>query len=91
MLSVDSVRKFKPARDVYGMAANELGEEPKNLWLVAAHNWDTTGALAAGWKAAFVAREGMVIGAMDREPTVRGGDLVEVVTRIIDADARIGG
>ena len=88
MLSVDSVRKFKPAREVYDMAARELGEEPQDLWLVAAHNWDTTGALAAGWKAAFVERPGMVPGALDRDPTVRGRDLSEVARRIIEADAR---
>ena len=88
MLSVDSVRKFKPAREVYNMAARELGEEPEDLWLVAAHNWDTTGALAAGWKAAFVERPGMVTGTLDRNPTVRGRDLSEVATRIIQADAQ---
>ena len=90
MLSVDSVRKFKPARDVYDMAARELEEQPKDLWLIAAHNWDTTGALSAGWKAAFVARPGMVTGALDRTPTVRGRDLGEVAALIIDADKESG-
>jgi 2-haloacid dehalogenase len=88
LLSVDSVRKFKPAREVYDMAARELGEEPHDLWLVAAHNWDTSGALAAGWKAAFVERPGMVTGPLDRTPTVRGRDLGEVATRIIAAETR---
>jgi 2-haloacid dehalogenase len=87
LLSVDAVKKFKPAREVYDMAAGELAERPEDLWMIAAHNWDTSGALAAGWKAAFVGRPGMVTGALDRTPTVRGGDLGEVAARIIEADA----
>jgi 2-haloacid dehalogenase len=89
MLSVDAVRTFKPATAVYDMAARELAEKPGGLWLVAAHNWDTTGALAAGWKAAFVARPGMVTGALDREPTVRGRDLGEVTEMILAIDGRV--
>jgi 2-haloacid dehalogenase len=88
LLSVDSVRTFKPATAVYQMATSELGEKPEDIWLIAAHNWDTTGAVAAGWKAAFVARPGMVIGALDREPTVRGADLTEVTNQILAADAK---
>lgn len=87
-LSVDSVKKFKPARAVYEMAVQELGETASDLWLIAAHNWDTTGAIAAGWKAAFVARPGMVTGTMDREPTVRATDLVDAVNQIIAFDAK---
>jgi 2-haloacid dehalogenase len=85
MLSVDRIRKFKPHPAVYDMAAEELGEAPGNLWLVAAHNWDTTGALAAGWRAGFIARPGMVTGPLDREPTVRGATLPEVVAGILAA------
>jgi 2-haloacid dehalogenase len=85
-LSADAVRKFKPVRQVYEMAAQELGERPGDLWLVAAHNWDTTGALAAGWKAAFVARPNMVLGSLDRIPQVIGNDLIEVAEKIAALD-----
>lgn len=83
VLSVDRVRRFKPARAVYDMAARELGAPPADLWLVAAHNWDTTGAMAAGWHAAFVQRPGMALGPLDREPAVIGGDLMEVAAGLI--------
>lgn len=86
MLSVDKVRKFKPHPAVYNMAADELGEAPASLWLVAAHNWDTSGAIAAGWRGGFIARPGMVTGPLDREPTVRGPTLTEVADAIIAAD-----
>lgn len=82
-LSVDRVRKFKPARVVYDMAARELGKDPADLWLVAAHNWDTTGAMSAGWNAAFVQRPGMVLGPLDKRPQVVGKDLEEVAAGLI--------
>lgn len=86
LLSVDEIRKFKPDPVAYEMAATALGASPADLWLVAAHNWDTTGALAAGWRAAFIARQGMVIGPLDRQPTLRGTTLLEVADSIIAAD-----
>jgi len=82
-ISVDKVRCFKPARIVYEMAAAELGEDAGDLWLVAAHNWDTTGALRAGWKAAFVQRPGMVLGPLDMAPQVIGRDLSDVADKLV--------
>lgn len=83
VLTVDSVQKFKPAREVYDMAASQLGAEPAALWMVASHNWDTTGAINAGWKAAFVARQGNVLGPLDAEPQIIGKDLGDVVNQLI--------
>ena len=87
-LSADQSRMFKPATAVYKMAAAELGEPVGALWPVAAHNWDTTGASAAGLKSAFVARPGMVTGDLDREPNVRGSDLGEIARGILAPDNR---
>ncbi len=85
-LSVESVRLFKPHPDVYQMAAQQLGVAPDKLRLIAAHNWDTTGAIRAGCKAAFVARPGMVLGDLDEIPDVSGPDLAEVVNQILLMD-----
>jgi len=87
-LSVEKVRCFKPARVVYAMAAAELGEDPSDLLLVAAHNWDTTGALRAGWQAAFVQRTGMVLGPLDMTPQIIGRDLNDVAEKLIVTLAR---
>lgn len=56
-LSVESVGKFKPYRDVYEWAAREMGVRPQECMLVAAHGWDVAGAAWADMQAAFVARE----------------------------------
>lgn len=82
-LSVDSVKAFKPAPKVYEFAASELNQRAADLWLVAAHNWDTSGALAAGWNAAFIARHGMNLSRLDQKPQIIGSSLVEVADALI--------
>jgi 2-haloacid dehalogenase len=86
MLSVDAVGKFKPDPATYHMAASELSVTTNQLRLIAAHNWDTTGAIRAGCRAAFVARPGMVLGPLDEKPDLIGHDLTEVVTQIMQVD-----
>ena len=54
--------------------------------LVAAHAWDVSGALAAGSRAAFVARPGMVLSPLGAQPDIVGANLSEVVDRIIAVD-----
>ena len=55
-ISVDEVRKYKPAPEPYRHAADRLGIEPGDLWLVAAHGWDVLGARNAGLQAVWVDR-----------------------------------
>jgi 2-haloacid dehalogenase len=42
-LSVDAVRRWKPAPDAYQWAAQEMGVEPSRVALVATHPWDCAG------------------------------------------------
>ncbi len=56
ILSVDAVKRFKPALEPYRFAASRVGMPTSRLRMVAVHNWHITGAMAAGCKAAFVAR-----------------------------------
>jgi 2-haloacid dehalogenase len=53
---------------------------------VAAHSWDVSGALAAGCKAAFVARPGMVVSPIGERPDIVGPDIAAVVDQIIARD-----
>ena len=85
--SVDTVRMFKPAAQVYQMAARELGVPVERTRLVAAHDWDVVGALNAGCAAAFIARPGKVLNPLLPQPDVIGLNLVEVAEKIIQADA----
>ena len=58
IVSVDSVRTFKPAPAPYQHIAEVAGAEPADMWMVAAHDWDLAGAKAVGMKTAFIARPG---------------------------------
>jgi 2-haloacid dehalogenase len=55
--SVDSVRRFKPAPEVYLLIPTPE-RPPSAICLVAAHIWDTLGAQSIGFSAGFVARTG---------------------------------
>ncbi len=83
ILSVDPVRKFKPALETYRYAARELGVETKDILFVAAHHWDVLGAMNAGCKAAFIAREGKVLSPLQARPDMVGKNLREVVDEVL--------
>lgn len=53
-LSVDAVRRFKPASDCYGYASEALGVAPEAICMVATHVWDLLGAEATGCRTALV-------------------------------------
>ena len=85
-MSVDPVGKFKPHPDVYRSGADRLGVAIGEMRLVAAHDWDVTGAIRAGACAAFVSRPGMVLSEAGEMPDIVGPDLETVAGAIIDAD-----
>jgi 2-haloacid dehalogenase len=55
-LTSESIRAWKPAREVYLWAAGTCGVAPDRLALVAAHGWDVQGAQAAGLTGAWFPR-----------------------------------
>jgi 2-haloacid dehalogenase len=55
-LSVDEVRRWKPAPEPYLHAARELGVPPEQCALVGVHPWDIDGAKRAGLKAVWLNR-----------------------------------
>lgn len=85
-MSVDPIRKFKPHPDTYRSGAQRLGVAIDEIRLVAAHDWDVTGAIRAGATAAFVARPGMVLSGASETPGIVGADLETVADTIIDVD-----
>ena len=83
VISADEIQCFKPAPEVYQLAASRLSVEPGQLRLVTAQDWDVTGALRAGCAAAFIARPGQVMNPFGPQPDVRGANLGEVVEQIL--------
>jgi 2-haloacid dehalogenase len=68
VLSAGEVRRLKPAREAYAHAADHARVGLEQLWMVAAHAWDVSGALTAGCHAIFVARPGQVPSPIGPEP-----------------------
>jgi 2-haloacid dehalogenase len=83
--SVDeTVRRHKPAPEAYESVASELEIGPSDICLVACHVWDTLGALAAGWQAALILREGNAPLGVGPQPTYIGDDLEAVANQLIE-------
>ena len=83
VISADEIHCFKPAPEVYALAARRLSVERGQVRLVTAHDWDVTGALRSGCTAAFVARPGQVMNPFGPQPDVIGADLGEVAEKVI--------
>jgi 2-haloacid dehalogenase len=82
VFSVDAVRRFKPAPEPYRMVATEMGREPGDLMMVAAHAWDIAGAMGAGLQGAFLARPGQVLDALTPAPQFIARDLLDLADQL---------
>lgn len=80
--SADEVKALKPAPAPYRMVAARSHVEIQDVCLVAAHAWDVSGALAAGCRAAFVARSGAVPSPVGAQPDIVGVDLAEIARAV---------
>jgi 2-haloacid dehalogenase len=85
--SADGARHHKPSPHAYVYAQTQLGVAPSQLLLIACHTWDTLGAVAAGWGAALIRREGNDLLAVGPQPQIVGTDLKDVADQLI---TRIG-
>ena len=84
IVSVDDVRRSKPAPEVYRHTMEQAGVEPGRMALVATHPWDIQGARQVGWLGAYVARGVPFPTAVMREPEIEGETLAEVARRIVE-------
>ena len=81
--SADEVRALKPAPAPYRMVADRTGVRVGDVRLVAAHGWDIAGALAAGCRAAFVARPGATLYPHGPQPDVVAPDLAGIADALL--------
>lgn len=56
--TVETVRAYKPAQQVYHLVAQELAVPTSTCFMVACHVWDTVGAQSAGFTAGLITRPG---------------------------------
>jgi 2-haloacid dehalogenase len=83
--SVDeTVRRHKPAPEAYHSVAAALEVDPGDICLIASHVWDTLGAVAAGWQAALILREGNAPLGVGPQPDYIGKDLDVIADQLIE-------
>ena len=83
VMSVEAVKKYKPSAEVYQHAAKESGVEIGGLMMVAAHAWDTTGALRAGAHAAFVRRPHEALDPVSAKPDLIVSDMEDLAAQLL--------
>jgi 2-haloacid dehalogenase len=82
-LSSETIRAWKPSREVYLWAAGACDVAPDRLALVAAHGWDVLGAQRAGLTGAWFPRSERSYPAVYEEPHVAAGSLAGVVDALL--------
>ena len=81
--SVDSVKKYKPFKDIYHYVAHEEIISPEDIVMVATHDWDLFGAKKAGFKTAYIKRKKEIFNPYYLQPDINKASLIELVQEII--------
>jgi 2-haloacid dehalogenase len=68
VLSVDEVRAFKPAPEVYALAVKRLGVAAGEIGFVSSNCWDALGAKSFGFRVWWINRAGAPLDRLDFEP-----------------------
>lgn len=83
VFSVEEVGRFKPNPAPYRHVAGTLGQPISQVTLVAAHDWDCAGAMAAGAGAVFVQRPGVVWGLPESPPELIVPDIARLADELL--------
>ena len=82
VLSVDELKIFKPAPEVYALAVKRLGAAKERIGFVSSNCWDALGAKAFGFHVFWINRAGAPVDRLGPEPDAilkTLGDLPEVL------------
>lgn len=79
LLSVDAVRRFKTAPEVYQLGPDAFGLPVKEILFVSANGWDAVCASWFGYTTFWVNRDGLPLEELGVLPTYSGANLNDVV------------
>lgn len=82
LLSVDELKRYKPAVDTYQAMAKKLGVQPQEAMMIAVHGWDIAGAMHAGLQAAFISRKGHALYPLAPQPQLTGDTLIAIAEQL---------
>jgi len=81
--SMEDVRTYKPDPRLYRWALKEIGVQPEEALMVAAHTWDLAGAKAVGLQTAFIQRPGTTLYPNTTPPDSVVADLNQLAQQLI--------
>lgn len=84
VLSVESIRTYKPYPSVYHWACQQAEVAPNDTLMVAAHGWDVSGAKAAGLNTAFVERPGKMMYPLGLAPDYSFESLDQLIPSVFN-------
>jgi 2-haloacid dehalogenase len=68
VMSVDELRIFKPAPEVYQLASDRLGVAKEAIGFVSSNCWDVLGAKSYGFRVWWINRAGAPVDRLDFQP-----------------------
>ncbi|WP_336367733.1 haloacid dehalogenase type II [Marinobacter sp. C2H3] len=82
IFSIDDCQEWKPKEGAYRSAVESIGREPADCAMIAAHAWDTSGAMNAGMLAGWVRRQDQTFHPAMTKPPHMSNNLVELVSAL---------
>jgi 2-haloacid dehalogenase len=79
VISVDELKVYKPAPQVYELAVRKLGTEKGHIGFVSSNCWDAMGAKSYGFKVYWINRAGAPVDRLGFRPDAILGSLDEVL------------
>ncbi|EDX90389.1 haloacid dehalogenase, type II [Alcanivorax sp. DG881] len=76
--SIEDIKIYKPDLRAYEWVLEQLGVQPEEALMVAAHGWDVAGAKEAGLQTAFIARPGKALYPLAKKPDYVVEDVSEL-------------
>ena len=80
VLSVDTIRIYKPRREVYALVTDAFGVAPAEVAFVSSNRWDVMGATAFGFTCVWVNRAGLPEEYPELAPVAVVRDLASLAT-----------
>jgi len=80
VLSSEKAKKYKPEKEVYEWASQNLNTDLKDMLMVTAHGWDIEGAANAGMKTVFLKRDRQLLFPLSPAPDLICESFIEVAS-----------
>jgi 2-haloacid dehalogenase len=84
--TAETVRRYKPAHEIYQMVARATGAQLPELCMITSHPWDLIGARTAGCSAALIKRAGVAplnISGV-KQPQIIASTLTEIAIQLAE-------